>query len=129
MQHKILSINAVVMSFMLSCLVFGFLAIGTASAETTQAKSGTWVDKKYSIAGEWTIEQRGDQQVISFSDSFKTKSGPDLKVFLSPQSIDSVTGKTAVNNAVLVSVLQKPNGSQEYVIPAGVNLSWGGTNL
>jgi len=32
MQQKIISVNAVVMSFMLSCVVFGFLAIGLAAA-------------------------------------------------------------------------------------------------
>ncbi len=144
MQPKNVSINAVIMSFMLSCLVFGFMAVSVAAAATGGTQSGDWVKKDYSIKGEWTLEKRGDQHVISFNDKFKTKKGPDLKIFLSKQSIDEVTGKTATNDAVLVSVLQKNKGSQEYVLPDNVDVSdfksllihceafsvlWGGTNL
>lgn len=32
MQQRIISINAVVMGFMLSCVLFGFLAIGLVAA-------------------------------------------------------------------------------------------------
>jgi len=32
MKQRIISINAVVMSFMFSCVVFGFLAIGLAAS-------------------------------------------------------------------------------------------------
>lgn len=144
MHQKNLSINAVVMSFMFACLVFGFLAIGVASASTLEQKTGTWVKKDYKITGQWSIEQRGDQQVILFNEQFKTKKGPDLKLFLSPQSIDEVTGRTATNNAVFIAELKSSHGSQEYVLPAGIDVRnfrslvihceqfsvlWGGTSL
>ncbi len=144
MQTKTISINAVVMSFMFSCLIFGFLAIGVAAAAPYDTKSGTWVKKDYKINGEWSLEKRGDQHVISFNDKFKTKNGPDLKVFLSPQSIDTVNGRNATDEATLVAVLKKNKGSQEYVLPADIDVSnfksllihceaysvlWGGTNL
>lgn len=144
MQHKTLSINAIVMSFMFSCLVFGFLTIGVVAAAPHDTKTGTWVNKDYKINGEWSLEKRGDQHVISFSDKFKTKNGPDLKIFLSPQSIDTANGRNATDDAALVAVLEKSKGSQEYVLPANLDVSnfksllihcetysvlWGGTNL
>ncbi len=144
MQQRNLSVNAVLMSFMFSCLIFGFLAIGVAAASTIEAKSGGWVDKKYALNGEWSVEQRGDQQVISFNKSFKTKKGPDLKIFLSTQSIDNATGKNATENAVMLAPLKSNKGAQEYVLPADVDLNdftsllihceaysvlWGGANL
>ena len=144
MQQRILSINAVVMSFMLACVVFGFFAIGVAAAAPVEPATGVWVNKDYKIKGEWSIEQKGDQQIILLSDQFKTKKGPDLKIFLSPKSIDSVTGANATDGAVLVSVLKSHKGAQEYVLPDGVDLNdfqailihceaysvlWGGTNI
>lgn len=143
MQHIQPSIfKSVIARFMLSFLVLGFLSIGTASAEG--AKAGTWVDKQYSIKGGWSIEKKGDEHVIKFSEDFLTKSGPDLKVFLSPQTIEEVTGRTATTDSVLISVLQQVSGTQEYVIPASIDVSqfksllihceaysvlWGGSNL
>ena len=48
---------------------------------------GGWVSKQYSIQGGWEISQKNGQTVIRFSDDFKTKAGPDLKVFLSKKEI------------------------------------------
>lgn len=92
MQSKTLTANHYLFSFMLSCLIFGFLAIGIASASSTDARGGSWTDKQYSVSGNWSIEQRGDQHVIVFYKSFNTKKGPDLKIFLSPKSIDTLNG-------------------------------------
>jgi len=92
----------------------------------------------------WSIEQRGEQQVLSFNKSFKTKKGPDLKIFFSRQSIDTATGNNATENAVLLAPLRSSKGAQEYVLPADIDLNdftsllihceaysvlWGGTNL
>lgn len=144
MQSKSMSINAVLMSFMFSCLVFGFLAVGIASAAVPQVKSGDWVKKDYAIKGGWSIENRDNQQVISFDKKFKTKSGPDLKVFLSPKSINEVNGRNATHGSVLVAVLKKSKGTQEYVLPDHIDVNdyasllihceaysvlWGGANL
>lgn len=100
-------------------------AFAQAPAATTQAavQGGSFVKKKYNIKGEWTVVQENGQTIIRFSDEFKTKSGPDLKVFLSPQSIGAVNGKTATDGAVLLGVLKNKKGGQDYVVPEGVNLS------
>lgn len=144
MQSKTLTANNYLFSFMLSCLIFGFLAIGIASASSTDARGGSWTDKQYSVSGNWSIEQRGDQHVIVFDKSFDTKKGPDLKILLSPKSIDIVNGGNATDGSVLVAALKNNQGAQEYVIPVGIDLNdyesllihcekfsvlWGGASL
>lgn len=83
----------------------------------------TFFKKKYSIKGSWSLVQRGDKTFIQFSDDFKTKNGPDLKVFLSPKSSDEVSGQNALEGSVKLGVLKNKKGAQEYEIPAGVDLS------
>lgn len=144
MLNKKPSINAIVMSLALSFMALGAFTTTTATAATVEQNSGTWIKKSKAIKGGWSIEKRGDQHIISFNDKFKTKGGPDLKVFLSPQSIDKVTGKNATDGAELVAVLKSTKGSQEYVLPAHIDVSnfnsllihceaysvlWGGTNI
>ncbi len=105
---------------------------------------GSFTKKKYKISGEWSIIEQDGQRILRLSESFKTKNGPDLKVFLSPKSIKSVTGKTATEGAVQISVLKANKGAQDYVIPDAINLSsfqsvlihceaysvlWGGSDL
>jgi hypothetical protein len=113
---------------------------------TTQTVSigGDFTKKKYNIKGDWTIIEKDGQTVLRLSEDFKTKSGPDLKIFLSPKSVETVTGKTATNGSVLLSALHSNKGTQDYVIPATLNLGdfasvlihceaysvlWGGANL
>jgi len=106
---------------MLTLMSFAFLAFSApASAETIDG--GTWVKKKYSINGGWEIIKEGGQTIIRFDSSFKTKSGPDLKVFLSKKSIAEVNGGNATQDAVMISVLTANAGTQDYVVPAEINI-------
>lgn len=93
------------------------------SATAPTLSAGDFVKKKKSIKGDWQVVQENGQTIIRFADNFKTKNGPDLKVFLSPQSIDAVSGKTAVDGAVLLGALKSTRGGQDYIVPAGVNLA------
>lgn len=79
--------------------------------------------KTYALKGAVTVEQRGDQTVIVFSDDFRTKKGPDLKVFLSKNAVSAATGTNATTDAVRLGALSSNKGAQEYVLPAGVTLS------
>jgi hypothetical protein len=78
------------------------------------------------------------------SDDFNTKNGPDLKLFLSPNKVENLTGKTALNQAVRLSVLKSNKGGQDYVIPVTIDITefgsilihreafsvlWGGANI
>lgn len=122
------------------------VASETATTEAAQTKiaGGDFIKKKKKIRGTWQIEARADGNYIVFDEAFKTSNGPDLKVFLSPTTIADVKGKTAVNGSVLVGLLKSNKGTQEYRIPAGVNLDdfesvlihceeftvlWGGADL
>ena len=85
--------------------------------------SGTFIKKKKKLKGAWEVVQRGDKTFIVFADDFRAANGPDLKIFLSPQTVADVTGKTAVNGAINIGELKATKGTQEYEIPAGVNLA------
>ena len=113
-------------------------------AAATTTTSGSFEKTSFSINGDWAIVNENGQRILRFSDDFKTKNGPDLKLFLSPKSVGDVTGKTATQGAVKLSVLRSNKGSQDYVIPADIDLSqygsilihceaysklWGGANL
>lgn len=100
-----------------------FAAAPAAYAQETALPSGDFVKKQKRLKGAWSVEQRGDQTVIVFADDFRAARGPDLKVFLSPKTVSDVTGKTAVDGSVLLGELTATKGTQEYVVPAGVNLS------
>ena len=114
------------------------------SQSVDYATSGDFVRKSKKLKGSWTVEQRGDKTFIVFADDFRAANGPDLKIFLSPKSIGDATGKNAVDGSLNIGELKKTKGTQEYEVPAGVDLSqygsvlvhceaysvlWGGGNL
>lgn len=108
--------------------VLAYAAPITSQAQITSTvisapSSQSFIKKKYKIKGDWSIVQEGGKTLIRFSDDFKTKSGPDLKVFLSPQTLDGVTGDTALEGAVTLGVLKSNKGTQDYVLPKGVSLA------
>ena len=115
-----------------------------AAAMVDTAKSGNFEKSSFKIKGDWTIVKENGQTIFRLSEDFKTKNGPDLKLFLSPKTVDTLTGQTATQGAVKLSVLKSNKGSQDYVIPADIDLSqfssilihceaysklWGGANL
>lgn len=106
---------------MLALMSFAFLAVSApASAEVVDG--GTFTKKKYAISGGWEIIKEGGQTIIRFDNSFKTKQGPDLKVFLSKKSISEVNGRNATQDSVMISVLSANSGTQDYVLPADINI-------
>jgi len=110
--------------FVVFAMIFGTVSV------TYAASSGGWVSKQYQVNGAWEIFKRDGQTIIKLSDSFQTKAGPDLK--------------NATQNATFISKLKSPSGSQEYVLPEGVDINdytsllihcvkfsvlWGGSNI
>lgn len=85
--------------------------------------SGAFAKKKYKVKGQFEIVEKDGQTILRLSDDFKTKAGPDLKIFLSPQSAQTVTGATATQGAVNIGALVTNKGGSDYVIPASVDLS------
>lgn len=117
-------------------------AIAVAMVDTTQ--TGSFEKSSFNIKGDWKIVQENGQTIFRVSEDFKTKNGPDLKLFLSPKTVESATGATATQNAVRLGVLKSNRGGQDYIIPANIDLSqfgsilihceafsklWGGANL
>ncbi|MBC6412419.1 MAG: DM13 domain-containing protein [Hyphomonadaceae bacterium] len=94
----------------------------TSEAMTTVRHSGVFSKKRYSINGDWTVVIKDGRTVITFNDNFKTKGGPDLKVFLSPRSVDDLTSRNALDGAQYVSVLQSNSGEQSYILPGNIKL-------
>lgn len=95
----------------------------TAITASASQASGDFVRKSKRLKGGWTIEARGDRHVLVLDDSFRAANGPDLKIFLSPQTLDEVTGKTAINGAINIGELKKTRGAQEYELPQGLDLA------
>lgn len=94
-------------------------AVATAAAVQPQS----FFKKKYNIKGSWSLVQRDGKTFVKFSDDFKTKNGPDLKILLSPKSAEAVNGKNAVEGSINLGELKSKKGAQEYEIPAGTDLS------
>lgn len=97
----------------------------TAAASVTissELPSGDFIKKKKRLKGAWEVVQRGDRTFIVFGDDFRAANGPDLKISLSPKSVSEVSGKTAVDGSINIGELKATKGTQEYEIPAGINL-------
>lgn len=82
-----------------------------------------FVKKRYSIQGSATVEMVDGQTQLVFSEDFKTKNGPDLKVYLSTLPIEDLTAATVNESSVRLSVLKSNKGAQSYTIPADIDLS------
>ena len=97
--------------------------IQTTKAESAASSSGTFTKKRYAVKGGWELFTIDGKQAIRFKDDFKTKSGPDLKVYLSPKNLANVSRKTATQGSLNIGVLKSNKGSQTYIIPDDVELS------
>ena len=93
-----------------------------ASAQEAPARGGFDVTAER-IDGTWSLETRADGTYLLFNEDFSTASGPDLKVFLSPQEVTDVRDRTATRNAVKLGALKRTRGAQEYRLPDGIDLS------
>ncbi len=85
--------------------------------------SGEWVNKSYDIHGGWEIVKRGGNHYIVFDENFKTRSGPNLNVYLSPRPLGALSDNTVAPNSVEIAPLKSPLGAQEYEIPASLDLT------
>ena len=110
--------NRIKLFFAALAVAFGF-AIAPASATV----EGTFTNQNISITGDWKIVEEDGKKYIELSENFRTRSGPDLKIFLSPKAAEDVTGRNATQGSVLVAQLDSNRGGQRYEIPEGVNLA------
>lgn len=114
------------------------------SATQASQLDQSFVKKRYSIKGSWSVDQEDGLTVITFNDDFKTKGGPDLKVYLSSNSIEELDSGAVESSSKKISVLKSNRGAQSYIIPEDIDLTqyksviihceafsvlWGGFNL
>lgn len=105
-----------------------FAVILTVLIFTTTAFAGDggdkpFVKKRYTIQGSAKIVTVDGQSRLLFSEDFKTKNGPDLKVYLSKRPLALLSAQDVDETAIRLSVLKSHKGKQSYTIPAEINLN------
>ena len=106
--------------------------------------SGEFTRKAKRLSGSYEVLYRDGQTIIRFADNFNASSGPDLKVFLSPQTIETAKGSNATTGSILLDFVKSSRGLQEYIVPAHIDITqfnsvlihcqaysvlWGGGNI
>ncbi len=93
-----------------------------ANSDDNAGPDHKWVEKGYRIDGGWNIVEKDGKNVLTFSEDFSTKKGPDLKVYLSKESIQKIKGRNVTKTSILISALKSEKGAQEYQLPDDLNL-------
>lgn len=112
--------------FLITAALIVVPAIAPANSQTDLKLSSVeaeFVKKRYTIHGSAEIETSDGITRIIFSDDFKTKNGPDLKVYLSKIPLTELSEKDVDDDALRVSVLKSHKGSQSYTLPANIDIS------
>lgn len=124
------SLRIIVLALTSTLFLWPSFALSQASSEAaevvapdSQAKTYDFTKKRYSINGQAQVLRSSDTTEITFNDAFKTRGGPDLKVYLSKKSLDELDGELVNNHSVKIGVLKSKKGLQSYVLPAGISLS------
>lgn len=99
------------------------LVVAMSATIAFAGEPASWQKQDFKVKGTWALESKADGQYITLSDEFKTRSAPDLKLFLSKNNFSGITGKNATNDSVFVAQLESAKGGQSYKIPAGINVS------
>lgn len=93
---------------------------------------GKWNPVDFDAEGTWQINKEGGNWVVSLSDDFVTKNGPDLYVLLSTKALSEVNNSNANQTSVQVGLLKtkdtsaffkKMKGAQRFELPASVDIS------
>ena len=92
-------------------------------SENTAASNHSFVKRHYSISGNATLVETETGTEIVFSDDFETRSGPDLKVYLSKLPLSQLKDKNVDENSLKIGVLKSKQGAQSYSLPKGVSLT------
>lgn len=106
----------------LTCLIAVPLT-SFAQVQSEASSEKAFVKKRYTIHGSAKIEKVDGETRLVFSEDFKTKSGPDLKLYLSKTPISTLSAQDIDASAVRLSVLKSHRGAQSYVIPADIDIS------
>ena len=119
---KIIRHLRLVSSFALLILLVG-AALPAFAADGSVLHEGRWTKKGFDIEGSWSIVEEGGQRFVVLSDDFRTKSAPDLKLFLSPRAGSDVSSTNATRDAARIGPIESHRGGQRIAIPAEVDLT------
>lgn len=75
-----------------------------------------------SLRGDWEIVSVDGKTYIDLADNFRAIDGPDVKIFLSPLSVDDVKGNNATDGSLFVKLISEFEGAARIEIPEGTNL-------
>ena len=103
-------------------IVLSLLTLTGVSQAAETVKSGSWTAKHTKVAGTWKITEEAGSRKLVLTD-LKTKKAPDLKIFFSPQSVGSVSAKTATKGSFFLKKLSSNKGTQTYALPKDLDLS------
>ena len=98
---------------------------GPAGAETLSGKFEAAFSSftgRASLKGGWRLVEADGRKYIEFSEDFRARSAPDLKLFLSPLEASAVTGGNATEASVRLGLLKSNTGVQRFEIPADTDL-------
>ncbi len=116
------ALSKITRQFTASLVLTFFSLAGLGLAQAEKLNSGTWQKKTYSAAGNWAIESEGEQKFLIIN-NLKTKSGPNLTLFLSPLSASQVKGSNATQGSLKLALLPSHRGSHKIALPRGTDLS------
>lgn len=97
--------------------------VSTESTARIENKNYTFIKKRYSIDGSAEVINTPEKTQIVFDNSFRTKGGPDLKVYLSKKSMTELENETVNTHSVKIGVLKSKKGEQSYILPDDISLS------
>jgi len=98
------------------------IALAFAGNAFATDSNGIFTKKKYKIKGSWTITQVDGKNVLKFGDDFKTKNGPDLKIFLSKKNVADLKKNPEFIAPINLGLIDSNKGAQEYILPDDINL-------
>jgi hypothetical protein len=78
---------------------------------------------EHQTTGEAIVSQLPDGSRVLRLENFETSNGPDLRVYLSAGSNDAAFGREYGKDFVELGVLKGNLGSQNYSVPAGIDLA------
>lgn len=77
---------------------------------------------KPSLQGSWKIVTTEEKTFIELGEDFKAKDGPDVKIFLSPQASENITGKNATEGSIFIRQIFVFEGKTRIEFPTGIRL-------
>ena len=93
------------------------------AGETVDEGEKPFVKKRYTIEGSAKIETIDGESRLVFSEDFKTKNGPDLKLYISKKPLAALSAQDVDESAVRLAVLKSHQGAQSYTLPADLDLT------